>query len=71
MPWAVLGHVHCPVCREVFWSRHAPAIEEESCLICSCVKLRRKLESQHDKSALEQSKFCVIHGLVSPTDATQ
>jgi uncharacterized protein YbaR (Trm112 family) len=69
MPWAVLGHVHCPVCREVFWLRHAQTNEEKNCLIC--VKLRRKLEIRHDKSAIEQSRFCVIHGLVSPTDFSQ
>lgn len=63
LPWAVLGHVHCPVCREVFWSRHAKSSNAE-CLIC--VKMRKRLDVGSEVSALEQSRFCVVHGLVSP-----
>ena len=65
LPWAVLGHVHCPVCREVFWSRHMEA--EKECFIC--IKLRRKMDSQHEESVLERSRFCVLHGLILPTTA--
>jgi hypothetical protein len=66
IPWLVLGHVHCPVCREVFWSRHAQS--EKDCVIC--IKLRRTLASRdetNDGSVLERSRFCVVHGLISPT----
>lgn len=55
--------VHCPVCREVFWSRYY-RYDDPGCLIC--MKLRKRLESQNKKSALEQSRFCVVHGLVTP-----
>ena len=58
LPWAVLGHVQCPVCREEFWSKQI----HSHC----CVKLRRSLAYQNEAASLERSKFCVIHGLVSP-----
>ena len=55
LPWAVLGHVRCPVCREVYWHR-------ENRGLC-----RRRKESE---SAIEMRKktFCVVHGLKSPDD---
>ena len=55
LPWAILGHVRCPVCREVYWCR-------ENRGLC-----RRRKESE---SAIERRKrtFCVVHGLKSPTD---
>ena len=62
IPWAVLGHVHCPVCREVFWSRHRQTSTE--CKIC--VKLRKNMNVTMEESELERSRFCVTHGLVSP-----
>ena len=54
LPWAVLGHVRCPVCRETFWKRDAR--------ISPC---GRRIESE---SAVEmrQSTFCVRHGLQRP-----
>ena len=54
LPWAVLGHVRCPVCRETFWKRDAR--------IRPC---GRRTESE---SAVEmrQSTFCVRHGLQRP-----
>ena len=58
LPWAVLGHVHCPVCREEFWSKQMHRQY--------CGTLRRNLTFQNEASSLERSKFCVIHGLVSP-----
>jgi len=56
LPWAVLGNVRCPVCREVYWCR-----EKSSRLCC------RRKESE---SAIEMRKktFCVVHGLKSPPD---
>ena len=58
LPWAILGHVRCPVCREVYWSR-------ENRGLC-----RRRKESE---SAIEMRKktFCVIHGFKSPTDTAK
>lgn len=62
LPWAVLGHVHCPVCREVFWSRHLQTPSE--CRIC--FRLRKNMDGRTEESVLERSRFCVLHGLVSP-----
>ena len=58
LPWCILGHVRCPVCREVYWSR-------ENRGLC-----RRRKESE---SAIEMRKktFCVIHGFKSPTDTAE
>ena len=58
LPWAVMGNVRCPVCREVYWCR------EKSRLCC------RRKESE---SAIEMRKktFCVIHGFKSPTDTAE
>lgn len=58
LPWCILGHVRCPVCREVYWSR-------ENRGLC-----RRRKESE---TAIEMRKktFCVVHGLKSPTDTAK
>ena len=58
LPWAILGHVRCPVCRDVYWHR-------ENRGLC-----RRRKESE---SAIETRKktFCVVHGLTSATDTVE
>ena len=45
LPWAILGHVRCPVCREVYWCR-------ENRGLC-----RRRKESE---SAIERRKHSVL-----------
>lgn len=65
LPWAVLGHIHCPVCREVFWSKNRRAQRE--CMMCE--RLKKNVLSQstlYAESILEMSRFCVLHGLTSP-----
>ena len=65
LPWAVLGHVHCPVCREVFWSRHWH--KQKECTVCGLLKSdTTRQNGDAAESALETSRFCVIHGLTYP-----
>ena len=63
MPWAVLGNLECPVCREEFWSANAYALQ--SCL-CMVEKHRPFGFRSWSISEMKQSRFCVQHGLVSP-----
>jgi len=74
LPWCAIGHEQCPVCREKFWQNKS--------IICK--KYYRKIiESflgvfsrkigciESDDSLLyvmRKSKFCFIHGLISPPD---
>ena len=55
LPWAVLGNVQCPVCRERFWSRKHP-----------CIRCHNSGTGNH--SEMRQSRFCVQHGLISPQE---
>lgn len=55
LPWAVLGNELCPVCREEFWNRDWPS--------CLAQRSRRRLSLQ-----MGQRRFCVLHGLVSPSE---
>jgi len=67
LPWAVLGHIHCPVCREVFWSKNRHAQRE--CMMCERLKRNVLTQSTLDaESVLEMSRFCVLHGLTSPSE---
>lgn len=63
LPWLLLGHVRCPVCREPFWG-----IESNFDLFCHAWFNQRPYEN---KATLElrRSTFCVQHGLVSPESA--
>eukprot|EP00580_Thalassiosira_gravida_P020957 CAMPEP_0201679900 /NCGR_PEP_ID=MMETSP0494-20130426/49552_1 /ASSEMBLY_ACC=CAM_ASM_000839 /TAXON_ID=420259 /ORGANISM="Thalassiosira gravida, Strain GMp14c1" /LENGTH=295 /DNA_ID=CAMNT_0048163525 /DNA_START=206 /DNA_END=1090 /DNA_ORIENTATION=- len=54
LPWAVLGNICCPVCRELFWSRKIM----ERCSMCHSSGTSKK------NSEINQSVFCVQHGLV-------
>eukprot|EP00804_Cyclotella_cryptica_P000362 CCRYP_008685-RB/>CCRYP_008685-RB protein AED:0.07 eAED:0.07 QI:1256/1/1/1/0/0/4/117/311 len=66
LPWAVLGHIHCPVCREVFWSKNRR--DHNECMLCQWLKTNAETQNSLDaESLLEVSRFCVLHGLTSPS----
>ena len=57
LPWAVLGNQECPVCREIFWARQ-----------CVCVPIMNpSVTSRSAVEDMKKSRFCVQHGLVSPS----
>ncbi|KAL7536139.1 hypothetical protein ACHAWF_005380 [Thalassiosira exigua] len=59
LPWAVIGHEECPVCRAAFWRRDMP---------CSCTCVPTKYQRGNSASTrMRQSRFCVQHGLVLPS----
>lgn len=72
VPWAVLGNFDCPVCRETFWSRR---IKSKCCgdspKCVGFVQTQAERIFFPEKKPLDskvRSRFCVIHGLVSPSD---
>ena len=59
LPWAVLGHLDCPVCRATFWSQGRSESEPPIFSLChGAMRWRAASEIRH-------SQFCVQHGLVS------
>lgn len=69
IPWAMLGNVDCPVCRESFWTKKS--------LVQTCFRYHWGYEESecNDRGShrrrsppemMRQSAFCVQHGLVSP-----
>lgn len=59
LPWLVMGHTLCPVCREEYWSKDGP------CIFILC--LRNGVQARAAAREMRRSTFCVQHGLVSPT----
>mmetsp|Transcript_2897 Transcript_2897/g.5588 ORF Transcript_2897/g.5588 Transcript_2897/m.5588 type:complete len:133 (-) Transcript_2897:2961-3359(-) len=57
LPWALLGNVHCPMWREIFWSRKIM----EQCSLCHNSGTKRNSE-------MKRTRFCVQHGLVPPQE---
>lgn len=58
LPWAVIGHIRCPVCREQYWKR-TDIITQPCHALCS------HREENEAVIAMRQSRFCVRHGLVA------
>ena len=61
LPWAVLGHMDCPLCKATFWSRGRGSESE----ILSIFSLRRgAMRRWMAASEIRNSRFCVQHGLI-------
>lgn len=56
LPWAVLGHVRCPVCRLSFWSQRN---DTQPCPLCC----HTSGAENGPASEMRKSRFCVEHGL--------
>ena len=65
LPWAMLGNLECPVCREYFWSRGSMY----SCRYCNYSFDSESSQSVGQRGSplseiMRQSRFCVQHGLI-------
>ena len=61
LPWAVLGHEECPVCREKFWTKGM-----DPCFYFYYY-FTEGSGSSTTATEMRRSRFCVEHGLVSPS----
>ena len=68
LPWAVLGNVRCPVCREKFYS-HNVNIRCRDRVVKFQKNVWSRIRKVHSKTAEKRRfEFCVVHGLVSPLE---
>ncbi len=76
IPWCVIGHVECPVCRERFWQNESafckycrtPLVHFFGSFVRKVVCLKEKDSVQY---VIRRSIYCLIHGLISPRDDDQ
>mmetsp|Transcript_2108 Transcript_2108/g.4690 ORF Transcript_2108/g.4690 Transcript_2108/m.4690 type:complete len:287 (-) Transcript_2108:31-891(-) len=71
MPWAMLGNLLCPCCKQIFWSRNGHSSKTTMCIkaLQTLFRLARfKRKAIDVESIMEKSRFCVIHGLISPSE---
>lgn len=74
LPWCAIGHEECPVCREKFWQNKSIICKRYYRKIFESFfgAFSRKIGCIESEISLlyvmRKSKFCFIHGLISPSD---